>query len=66
MLEWEAQSRLYRNTYEETRIMSDNVIKFRKPKPPKKPRSGQNKLLAVVIGGVALCALVWMHFQFGV
>ncbi|MDD1497613.1 hypothetical protein PVA19_04255 [Agrobacterium sp. CNPSo 3708] len=46
--------------------MSDNVIKFRKPQPPKKPRPGQSKLLAVIIGGVALCALIWVHFQYGV
>ncbi|MDQ1183175.1 MULTISPECIES: hypothetical protein [Agrobacterium] len=46
--------------------MSDNVIKFRKPQPPKQPRPGQSKLLAVIIGVVALCALIWLHFQYGV
>ncbi|WP_296085433.1 hypothetical protein [uncultured Agrobacterium sp.] len=47
--------------------MSDNVIKFRKPQPSKKTRPpGQGKVLAVVIGGVALCVLIWMHSQFGV
>ncbi len=45
--------------------MSDNVIKFRNPQPPKKPRPGQSKLLAVIIGGIALCALIWVHFQYG-
>lgn len=46
--------------------MNDNVIKFRKPQPPKKPRPGQSKLVAVIIGGIALCALIWVHFQYGV
>lgn len=65
-LERDARSIFYRGTHEETYRVNDNVIKFRKPQPPKKPRPGQNKLLAVIIGGVALCALIWVHFQYGV
>lgn len=43
--------------------MSDNVIKFRKPTPPKQPRPGLRKLL-IGFGVVAAFAVVWAYFAF--
>lgn len=43
--------------------MNDNVIKFRKPTPPKQPRPGLRKLLAG-LAVVAFFALVWGYFAF--
>lgn len=41
--------------------MSDNVIRFRKPKPPRKSRPGLRKA-AVIIGVIAAFAIVWGYF----
>jgi hypothetical protein len=43
--------------------MSDNVIKFRKPTPPKQPRPGLRKLL-VGLPVVAFFILAWAYFAF--
>ena len=42
--------------------MNDNVIKFRKPKPPRTPRPGLRKLLVVIVV-MAVFALAWGYFQ---
>lgn len=43
--------------------MNDNVIKFRKPKPPPKaPRPGLRKLLVVIVM-LAVFAAAWGYFQ---
>ncbi|MGV1832006.1 hypothetical protein [Agrobacterium vitis] len=43
--------------------MSDNVIKFRKPVPPKQPRPGLRKLV-VALCVVAAFVLAWAYFAF--
>ena len=43
--------------------MNENVIKFRKPQPPKQPRPGLRKLLTV-LGIVAFFAAAWAYFQY--
>ena len=43
--------------------MSDNVIKFRKPTPPKAPRPGLRK--AVVIAAIiAFFVAAWAYFRY--
>ncbi|OLP47414.1 hypothetical protein BJF91_03020 [Allorhizobium taibaishanense] len=45
-------------------LMSDNVIKFRKPAPPpKQPRPGLRKLV-IGLCVVAAFGLVWAYFAF--
>ncbi len=46
---------------EEGAPVSDNVIKFRKPKPVKQPRPGQRKLI-VILAAVAAFLLMWGYF----
>jgi hypothetical protein len=43
--------------------MSDNVIKFRKPKPPREPNPALRKL-PVVLAIVVLFAAAWAYFTF--
>lgn len=43
--------------------MSDNVIKFRKPTPPKKPRPGLKKVL-ILLAVVGFFVAVWAWFAF--
>jgi hypothetical protein len=43
--------------------MSDNVIKFRKPQPPKASRPWLRKLLIVIVV-LAIFAAAWIYFQF--
>jgi hypothetical protein len=42
--------------------MNDNVIKFRKPKPPRKPRPGLRKFLIVALI-IAVFIAAWAYFQ---
>jgi hypothetical protein len=42
--------------------MNDNVIKFRRPKPPRTPRPGLRKLLVVIVV-IAVFAAAWGYFQ---
>ncbi|MBB3945897.1 hypothetical protein GGQ73_001832 [Rhizobium skierniewicense] len=46
--------------------MNENVIKFRKPEPPKQPRKPNPQLrkLAIVIGVIAFFAAAWAYFQY--
>ncbi|MBB4956247.1 hypothetical protein H4S14_004344 [Agrobacterium vitis] len=43
--------------------MNDNVIKFRKPAPPKKPHPGLRKLL-IGLGVIAVFVMIWAYFAF--
>jgi hypothetical protein len=43
--------------------MSDNVIKFRKPKPPRASRPWLRKLLIIIVI-LAVFAVAWVYFQF--
>ncbi|WP_321381816.1 hypothetical protein [Rhizobium sp.] len=43
--------------------MNDNVIKFRKPVPPKQPRPGLRKVL-IILGVIAAFAVIWAYFAF--
>ncbi|OCJ55526.1 hypothetical protein A6U92_02730 [Agrobacterium rubi] len=46
--------------------MNENVIKFRKPEPPKQPRkpNPQMRKLAIVVGIIAFFAAAWAYFQY--
>ncbi|APO79275.1 hypothetical protein AM571_PC01543 (plasmid) [Rhizobium etli 8C-3] len=43
--------------------MDDNVIKFRKPSPPRQRDPRLRKIL-VVVGALVLFAAVWLYFAF--
>jgi len=43
--------------------MNENVIKFRKPEPPRQPRPHLRKA-AVILGVIAFFVAAWAYFQF--
>ena len=46
--------------------MNENVIKFRKPEPPKQPRKPNPQMhkLAVVAAVIAFFVAAWGYFQY--
>jgi hypothetical protein len=42
--------------------MNDNVIKFQRPKPPRKPRPVLRKAL-IIVTIIAVFALAWLYFK---
>lgn len=42
--------------------MNDNVIKFRRPEPPKQPRPGRKRAL-IWLGVIAAFVLVFVYFH---
>lgn len=44
-------------------VMNENVIKFRKPEPPKQPRP-QLRKFAIIAGIIAFFIAAWAYFQF--
>ncbi|TDW33383.1 hypothetical protein EV128_105117 [Rhizobium azibense] len=43
--------------------MDDNIIKFRKPRPPRQRDPRLRKIL-IVLGVLALFAIAWLYFAF--
>lgn len=46
-----------------SRTMSDNVIKFRKPKPPPKAPNPMLRKLLVIAAVILVFAAAWVYFQ---
>ena len=47
----------------EEKHMNENVIKFRKPQPPKQPRPNLRKALTI-LGVIAFFVAAWAYYQY--
>jgi hypothetical protein len=60
------RSIFYRLAIQRTSDMNENVIKFRRPEPPKQPRKPNPQLrkLAIIVGVIAFFAAAWAYFNY--